>query len=454
MKKTENFSGRVASAQPSAGQYRSVKKSAKVVSIVGLRITETEKTPAQIYARGLLRFKEGRFEEACLDFKQAGQEDPQRLVSCILMTSRCYQRTGKYDKAHALLKVGLARQGWTEEQATLLRQEYEQLEKPDLVRVAAAATRKDTAPPPRSAEPAPQAGAAEPAVAPKPAPDLYAAATSKWVTVPFGLLVMATIAAGYLMRGERHLTAESGLGYLLGIVGSLLMLVLMLYPLRKKARFMRNWGPIPHWFRFHMIAGIIGPVLVLFHANFELGSLNSRVVLGSTLLVAGSGIFGRYLYTKIHYGLYGKRISLEQLHDAISNNRDNLGAVFVYAPKIRERLLGFDAAVLEPSTGVFQSIARVLIIDLRRRWTSLRIALVLRRALKVAARRNHWSRREMSRQFRAANLLVDRHLTAVLKVAEFNFYERFFGLWHLLHMPLFLLLVIALVMHVIAVHMY
>ncbi len=403
---------------------------AKVIPFSGLYFSEPGKTLAQIYASGMAHYKEGRFEDACLDFKQAGQGQ-YRLASCLVMTARCYQRSGRKEKAVALLKVAIERKGWSADEVRALKQELVHLQP------AAVSPAKKVAPPQESKlkTETPRAEEAvtrkvsppeQPAPLPSSPPvDLYAAPTSKLVTVPFGLLVIAVLMGGYLLRAERYLTAENGLGYQLGIVGSLLMLLLMLYPLRKKARFMRNWGPIPYWFRFHMLAGIIGPVLILFHANFQLGSLNSQVVLGSTLLVAGSGLFGRYLYTRIHYGLYGKRVSLEQLHDAISNNRDNLAAVFVYAPKIQQRLLHFDEVVLRPSTGVLHSIGRVLMIDLLRRWTHLRIKLVLRRALKVSARRNHWSRRETARQYRATNRLLKTHLAAVLKVAEFSFYERF-----------------------------
>ena len=425
----------------------------KVVSIVGLRISEPKRTLSQIYDRGLFRYTEGRFDEACLDFKQASQ-DPQHLISCILMASRCYQRSDKKGEAIALLKAAIWRKGCTEADAQLFRDELAPL----LPVAAGTAVGVEPQPLLHEVPAAETAVRSEAPVETSPATsapvDLYAAPTSKIITIPFGLFISAILLAGYFYRVEQFLTAESGLGYQLGIIGSLLMLVLMLYPLRKKTRFMRNWGPIPYWFRFHMLAGIIGPVLILFHANFQVGSLNSQVVLGSTLLVAGSGLFGRYLYTKIHFGLYGKRVSLEQLHEAISTNHNNLAAVFLYAPKIQERLLCFDEAVMRPTSGLLQSIGRVVSIDMRQRWTHLRIKLVLRRALRVATRRNNWSRHEMMQQYRAANRLISKHLTAVLKVAEFSFYERFFSLWHILHMPLFLLMAIALVLHVIAVHMY
>ena len=105
-------------------------------------------------------------------------------------------------------------------------------------------------------------------------------------TLAFFALVVATLFGGWYLRGEEILTAEAGSGYALGIVGGAMMLLLLVYPLRKKVRFMRNWGEIKHWFRAHMILGVIGPVLVLFHCNFRIGSINSTVVLFATLAVA------------------------------------------------------------------------------------------------------------------------------------------------------------------------
>ena len=437
-------------------------------SVLSLRVRDPrersrDKNQGDHFSRAQLHFHQGQFKKAYADFCLAAQQRSQQAIS-MLMASRCLLHSGKPRRALALLESSLEREGWSESERLRLHEELTR-QKQILMRSVRA-----------TASAASQAGAQVPAAAPlreatapvaapetttaelrpgtKSATNLYAAATSKLVTVPFTLLVTAVIVIGFLQRNEGYLIAESGLGYLLGIVGSLLMVVLMLYPMRKKMRFMRNWGPIPYWFRFHMLAGIIGPVMILFHANFHLGSLNSQVVLGSTLLVASSGIFGRYLYTKIHYGLYGKRASLEQLHEALATNQDNLVAVFAYAPKIQQRLLDFDEIVLRPSHGLLPSIGRVLLIDLRRYWTELRIRLSLRRALRVAAQRNNWSRREAARQHRNADLLIKRHFVAVLKVAEFSFYERFFSFWHIFHMPLFLLLLVALVIHVIAVHMY
>ena len=48
------------------------------------------------------------------------------------------------------------------------------------------------------------------------------------------LLVTALLVWGYHFPTEQYITPQSGLGYALGIVGGSLMLLLMIYPARKR----------------------------------------------------------------------------------------------------------------------------------------------------------------------------------------------------------------------------
>jgi hypothetical protein len=283
---------------------------------------------------------------------------------------------------------------------------------------------------------------------------IYVAPEKRLFTLLFYGLVCLALLTGWLARGEEYLIAKSGPGYFLGILGGLLMLMLLLYPLRKRARFMHTFGSSKHWFRVHMIIGIIGPVLIIFHTNFKFGSINSTVVLVIIILVTLSGLVGRYLYIKIHYGLYGKRATLEGLRNESEANRSSLAVVFGYAPRLRHRLQVFESTVLSPSTGVMQSIKRLLIANLWRGWTHLMLLIGLRKALQVVAQRSEWTATEKRQHAEFAKRRIRTHLDLVIKVAEFGFYEKLFSLWHLFHLPLFFMLVIAGIIHVLAVHMY
>ena len=126
----------------------------------------------------------------------------------------------------------------------------------------------------------------------------------------FGIMAIV-VAIGWWNRDVDYLSAKEGLGYYLGIIWSVMMLLLLLYPLRKKSKFMRDWGAVGHWFRAHKALGILGPVLVLYHANFRLHAVNSNVALFAMLLVVLSGLLGLFIYVKIHFNHFGERLSLQ-----------------------------------------------------------------------------------------------------------------------------------------------
>ena len=63
-------------------------------------------------------------------------------------------------------------------------------------------------------------------------PGLHAASRALRLDLLFFLLVGASLLAGWHVRHEEYLTAESGLWYSLGVVGTTAMLLLLLYPLR------------------------------------------------------------------------------------------------------------------------------------------------------------------------------------------------------------------------------
>jgi hypothetical protein len=270
----------------------------------------------------------------------------------------------------------------------------------------------------------------------------------------FFLLSGFSIYAGWKLRHREYFTAETGTGYLLGIVGSLMMLILLLYPLRKRLRFMAGWGPISYWFRFHMMLGVLGPICILYHANFTLGSTNSSVALFSMLLVAGSGLVGRYLYVKIHYGLYGRRMNLKELTRELEDEKGELARNIGYSPNVRLQLLRFANSVLNHSKGFFFTLGIFFFLGLRTRWAYRSLRKPLKWSLKEEVRRRGWSSKIYRRQLRNARREVRHFLRQVRKVAKFNMYERLFALWHLFHLPLMVMMLVAGVFHVIAVHAY
>ncbi len=279
-------------------------------------------------------------------------------------------------------------------------------------------------------------------------------AARRWKDLLLSGVVMLVVAYGWLRRGDVYLSPEEGAGYALGIIGGSLILLLLLYPLRKHARWMRSFGQVKHWFRMHMMLGIIGPVCILYHCNFQLGSLNGNVALFSMLLVSGSGLAGRYLYTRIHYGLYGKKADLEHLGSDAASLRQGMHTLFEFAPGLREMLTGLEQATLHLPHTFIGSMAHLLVISVRSRWVQVHAARQIRQAA-VRIARSQGGDRALVRSLRASGReYLEIYMATIRRVAGFTVYERLFSLWHVLHLPLFVMLVISGLIHVYAVHFY
>lgn len=266
-------------------------------------------------------------------------------------------------------------------------------------------------------------------------------------TVLFAALVVLAVVRGIQVRDEYYLAPDHGLGYALGIIGASLMLALMLYPMRKNLRFMRSWGPVRHWFRLHMVLGVIGPLCILFHCNFSLGAVNSNMALLCMSMMVASGLVGRYIYTRIHYGLYGERANLQdlqrsQLIEAALLREDEARHGSAAARAIVAELQALEAFVAPPRTPL-GGLWRVVSFAIRSRRVHWRLRARLRQLPTVAA---------ADAERLAAH--AESHLETLRRIAGFSFFERLFSMWHALHLPIFFMLVVTGLVHVWAVNNY
>jgi hypothetical protein len=295
-------------------------------------------------------------------------------------------------------------------------------------------------------------GKERPAVIQRPAETLQPVAAGRPRTRPshIGLwLTLAAVIAGYVVPTEVYLTPQDGFGYALGIVGGSMMLALVVYSLRKRMPSLEFIGSVKLWFRIHMVFGIVGPLAILYHSNFSLGATNSNVALVCMLIVSGSGLIGRYLYTRIHHGLYGRRTTLRELAGDVESLRQHSGALKMLPGLMNEVELA-EQHIAAPATLVI----RPVLAALRHRRETRRLGRLIGYAIAMAATRSPVLREQSERFTRAASGYVASRLLAARRVAEFEASERLFAAWHVLHLPMFIILVIVGIVHVIAVHVY
>lgn len=269
----------------------------------------------------------------------------------------------------------------------------------------------------------------------------------------FYLLVFGMLIYGWIQRENSYLSASDGLGYKLGIFGGSAMLLLLFYPMRKKIRFMHSWGHIRHWFRLHMILGILGPVMILYHSNFSMGSTNSNLALFSMLLVSGSGLVGRYIYTRIHFGVYGQQASLKEIRDNLQITKGKLGEKFTLSSSVTKSIHSIEKRLLKKRNYLF-SLLQLPFIPIYTHGMIILTAYKIKRDMRKQARNNNWDKNIKKAFAHEATSLLVFYIKNIRRAAELDTYRQLFSLWHLLHMPLFITLVLCGIAHVIAVNIY
>jgi hypothetical protein len=131
------------------------------------------------------------------------------------------------------------------------------------------------------------------------------------------VLVLVTLTALLTWRGHdfygRSLEAQTthpdyrtlnpagflGQGY--GMLGTGLILTNLLYLVRRRfARSIPDWaGSVKSWLQLHVITGLSGSILILFHSAFHLRTTIATVTSASLAIVACTGLVGLYIHALI-----------------------------------------------------------------------------------------------------------------------------------------------------------
>jgi len=252
-------------------------------------------------------------------------------------------------------------------------------------------------------------------------------------------------------RSEQgYLVADVAGRYMIGVAGVVAIALLLLYPLRKRVGLLI--GSVAFWFRLHMALGIVGPVLILVHANFQVGPPDAAAAMAALLAVTASGMVGRYLYGKTHFGLYGRKATMhELLTDAVAL-QEACASGLPGSDRIAAQMYALAEHAIATRKGIFAPVSTLPLLGLRLRSAHRRLRRQARWLAKTEAKRRGWPRRMRKQQMAATDKFLSLHVAVVKKAAGFELYDRLFRIWHALHLPLFFVLLATIGVHLVAVH--
>jgi len=118
----------------------------------------------------------------------------------------------------------------------------------------------------------------------------------RFLWVALGIIAAAVLA--YLLHDPQEPpNGGTGLGYTLGVAGTLLIVWLAWFGVRKR-QYSSTQGTVQGWLSAHVYLGVALIVVVLLHAGFQYGMNVHTLALVLLILVVVSGVFGVYVYAK------------------------------------------------------------------------------------------------------------------------------------------------------------
>ena len=237
--------------------------------------------------------------------------------------------------------------------------------------------------------------------------------------------------------GYRYLRPAVFIGHTYGVAGSAMMIAMLAYSFRKRLKIFRNWGRLSNWLDIHIFFGIIGPLLIVLHTSFKVQGLVA-VSFWSMVLVALSGIFGRFLYLQIPRNIQGDELSMRELDEMARGFSPRLQSEFGLSPEAAKELENKNLAEIEQDSRVSDML-----------WSLVKSEIM------------HWFRPYQAQKEIAAKwniphenlteFLQTMHRQSLLRrrILLLNRVQQMFHYWHVVHKPFAIIMYVIMTVHVV-----
>ncbi|HEX7183706.1 MAG TPA: hypothetical protein VF756_17875 [Thermoanaerobaculia bacterium] len=227
-------------------------------------------------------------------------------------------------------------------------------------------------------------------------------------------------------------------GHLYGVIGSSLMVIMLVYSLRKRVKALKGLGRLRDWLNFHIFCGIIGPLLVVLHSSFKVQGLVA-LSFWSMIAVALSGVLGRYLYLQIPRTRAGDELTLSDVEAQRGELSRRLREDFHLPEETLQELDAVARTGISAKTGVFSVLFHLPFQAVSLRW------------------RLHAFRRRLQRELQGAPRPLLREMTwavrqkAVLerRILLWSRLQQLFHYWHVFHKPFAVVMYVFMVVHIV-----
>ncbi len=234
----------------------------------------------------------------------------------------------------------------------------------------------------------------------------------------------------------RALRPAGSRGLLYGIIGTVMMLLMHLYSVRKRIKFLNKLGNLSRWLNFHIFLGIVGPVFILLHTSFKVQGLVA-LSFWSMVAVVLSGVLGRYIYLQIPRNLQGNQLNLKEIEQKYQGLTDQLRSEFNLNDRSMSRLEGIIRLSLTENVGSFPALWSMTKDDFLYRIRLRRKLKHFVNSLGIPGKKRHHLLQVLNHQrvLRRNILLLDQA-------------KKLFHYWHIFHKPFAFTMYLILAVHI------
>ncbi|HXY40441.1 MAG TPA: hypothetical protein VEQ10_12270 [Vicinamibacteria bacterium] len=225
--------------------------------------------------------------------------------------------------------------------------------------------------------------------------------------------------------------AGGRVGHALGVAGTAMLVTMLAYSVRKRVPMLRRAGPLSLWLDGHIYLGVFGPLLVVLHSAFKVQGLVA-LSFWSMVLVAASGVLGRYLYLQIPRTRAGEELALADLERQDRELAALLRTRFGLSEAQLAQLDALPGGGARP--GVLGGLVGIVTDDLR---------------LRSAVRGFAGSCRSVPPTvFREFERVVRQKAHVRRRIRVWDRLHSLFHYWHVLHKPFAVVMYVFLAVHV------
>ena len=264
--------------------------------------------------------------------------------------------------------------------------------------------------------------------------------------------LLIVVSAGWLAISDTNFLAEGDFAYNAGLLGGFLMLCSIFYALMKRIRFINALGKNETWFYAHLVCGIVGPLLIIFHTTFQIKSINSGVAFFCMLAILLSGLFGRYFFTHMSYRAHRiyRDISDVEL-DLLSTLQNHQCST---SKPTKAALTKLIVNGLKKPRFWYQNIPQAIKMLISAAACYRSLMRDIKSTCTKVKKRYQWDKATYKEMLIDNKRLVRSYIYRIIKLSLMSMAQNLLTSWRAIHVNLLYLLAITATAHIIAVHMY